>query len=97
MIFSSAFACIGQMFWKLSIQNEIFFLLIGFSFYAIGAFLMISAYHFGSLSSLQPILSISYVLALFIGYFVFNETISILRFVGVLMIICGVVLISKGN
>ena len=96
MLLSSVCACLGQMFWKLS-SNSIWFLFIGFAFYGIGALLMLLAYRYGSLSVLQPVLSMNYVLALIVGFIVFNEVVTILRILGVIIIISGVVLISGGE
>jgi drug/metabolite transporter (DMT)-like permease len=97
MIISSIFACIGQLFWKLSGDKGILFLTIGFIFYAIGALIMIIAYKFGSLSVLQPVLSLNYVLSLILAQIVLNEIITLVKVVGVLIIIFGVVLIGGGD
>lgn len=96
MLFSSLCACMGQTFWKLS-DKSFYFLILGFFFYGIGAIIMLVAYRYGSLSVLQPILSLNYVLALIIGYLVFNEIFSPFRLVGVLFILCGVLFICSGD
>ena len=97
MVLSSVFACVGQLFWKLQFTNGIWFLFIGFCFYGIGALLMLFAYKFGSLSVLQPILSLNYVFALVLGYVILQETISIQRIIGTLLIMLGVFLIGGGE
>ena len=61
MCVSSVCACVGQLFWKLSAKEGILLLLFGFLFYGAGAFIMLIAYRFGSLSVLQPVLSLNYV------------------------------------
>lgn len=94
MVISSICACFGQMFWKLS-SDGILFLFIGFAFYGLGAILMLVAYRFGKLSVLQPILSMNYVLALIIGFLVFDEIITLLKVFGVITLIFGVVLIGS--
>ena len=58
---------------------------------------MIIAYKFGSLSVLQPILSLNYVISLFVGYYFLNESVSIQNLLGVIIIILGVYLIATGD
>lgn len=94
MLISSLCVCIGQLFWKLSAEGNIIYLLIGFALYGIGALIMLYAYRFGSLSVLQPMLSMNYVLTIIIANLVLKEPISILKYIGILIIILGVVLIG---
>lgn len=65
MIISSFCVCIGQLLWKFAVNGNIEYLLSGFALYGIGVLSMIIAYKFGSLSVLQPILSINYIISLF--------------------------------
>ena len=58
---------------------------------------MITAYKFGSLSVLQPILSLNYVISLFVGYYFLDESVSIQNLLGVIIIILGVYLIATGD
>ncbi|MFL0163858.1 EamA family transporter [Candidatus Clostridium helianthi] len=97
MIISSIFVCVGQLFWKLSTNDGVIFLLVGFFLYAIGALMMIIAYKFGSLSVLQPVLSLNYVLSLILAQIILNETINLTKIIGVVIIILGVVLIGGGD
>ena len=66
---------------KISIEKDLFYLLLGFLIYAIGAFVMIIAYRYGSLSVLQPFLSLNYVLSIFLGYFILDEIITIYKII----------------
>ena len=77
MIISSMCVCVGQLFWKLSAQQGIIMMLVGFCFYGIGALVMIIAYKFGKLSVLQPILSLNYVLSIILAATVLKEEITI--------------------
>lgn len=97
MIISSVCACVGQLFWKLSAVHGIGFLLGGFCFYGIGALLMIVAYRYGKLSVLQPMLSLNYVLSIILAACVLKEEITIVRCIGVIIIIIGVILIAGGD
>lgn len=97
MLFSSIFVCIGQLLWKLSVEQGIFVLLMGFASYGVGALLMLVAYRFGKLSVLQPMLSLNYVLSIILAALVLNEHISVMKGVGVFIIITGVILIAGGD
>ncbi len=97
MIISSMCVCVGQLFWKLSAQQGIIMMLVGFCFYGIGALVMIIAYKFGKLSVLQPILSLNYVLSIILAATVLKEEITILKCIGVLVIIIGVIMIAGGD
>lgn len=97
MIISSIIVCIGQLLWKFGSNGDLALLGGGFLLYGLGAILMIVAYKFGSLSVLQPILSLNYVISLFIGSYFLNESISMQNFFGVIIIVLGVYLIATGD
>lgn len=98
MLISALAVCIGQLCWKLyALQWGGYYLVLGFCLYALGALLMIVAYRFGRLSVLQPLLSVSYVLSVLIGYFILDETLTWINLIGVCSIIVGVILIAKRN
>jgi undecaprenyl phosphate-alpha-L-ara4N flippase subunit ArnE len=94
---SSICVCVGQLLWKLSVNDGILFLIIGFAFYGIGAVVMLIAYKFGSLSVLQPMLSLNYVLSIILASTILNEEITLMKVIGVLIIIVGVILIGGGD
>ena len=95
MILSSFCACIGQLFWKLYTDGNLFNLCVGFLLYAAGFMAMIIAYRYGSVSKLQPILSLSYVFAILIGYAVLGESIAIYKISGIASITAGVAIIGR--
>lgn len=97
MIVSSICVCVGQLLWKLSAEQGILVLAFGFCFYGVGALVMIVAYRYGELSVLQPMLSLNYVLSIILAAVVLQETITILKCLGVLIIIAGVILIAGGT
>lgn len=97
MIVSSICACVGQLLWKLSAVEGIMMMLAGFVLYGIGALVMIAAYRFGKLSVLQPILSLNYVLSIVLAAVVLKEEVTIIKCIGVLVLIAGVVLIAGGD
>lgn len=97
MLVSSLCVCIGQLLWKMSADMGIVVMLAGFLFYGIGALVMIVAYRFGKLSVLQPMLSLNYVLSIILAALVLKESITVLKCIGVMVIIVGVVLIAGGD
>ena len=58
---------------------------------------MIVAYRFGELSVLQPMLSLNYVLSIFLAVTILKEEITILKLAGVFIIIAGVIIIAGGD
>jgi uncharacterized membrane protein len=97
MIVSSICACVGQLFWKLSASQGFLVMLIGFLFYGIGALVMLVAYKFGSLSVLQPMLSLNYAISIVLSAIFLHESVTIFKVVGVIVIMCGVALIAGGD
>lgn len=97
MLISSVLVCIGQLFWKLSVDNGILYMMIGFILYGVGALVMLVAYKFGSLSVLHPVLSLNYIFAILIGSLILNETITPLKIIGIIVITTGVLLIGGGD
>lgn len=97
MIVSSICVCVGQLLWKLSADYGIGILLMGFCFYGVGALVMLLAYRYGKLSVLQPMLSLNYILSILLAAFVLKETIGLVKCIGVLVIIAGVLLIAGGD
>jgi len=97
MILSSVSVVFGQLFWKLSYVNNIIYLFYGFVLYGVGAIFLILAIRQGKLSVLHPFLSLSYVFSLLVGNFLLNEDISIFRYIGIVIIMIGVVLIGGSD
>lgn len=97
MLLSSICVCIGQLLWKMSNTNGLGFLLVGFVFYGLGALIMIIAYKFGSLSVLQPMLSFNYIFSVFLAKTVLNEKITLMKVIGVIIVMIGVLLIGGGD
>jgi len=97
MVLSTVFVATGQLFWKFSGGEISIDLIIGFILYGVGAFAMIIAFRFGELSVLHPMLSLSYVIALFLGVVFLNELIDFWKILGVASIILGVIIMGFGN
>lgn len=68
-------------------------LLIGLSCYAVGAVAYILVLTRVNLSVAGPAISLSYVFALLVGHFVFKEPIPLKLYIGMGLIISGVILV----
>ncbi len=69
-------------------------MLAGLFLYGVGAFVMLYAYRFGRLSTLQPVLSMSYVYGAILSVFVLGEAFNWRMGAGICLIICGVILLG---
>lgn len=96
MVGSSLCVCIGQLMWKLSVDN-FQYLIVGFGLYGLGALLMLLAYGHGSLSVLQPMLSLNYIITVILAYFILKENITIFKSLGIILVMVGVFLIGGGD
>lgn len=97
MLIAACCTSTGQLFWKLSNNKVDMFLIGGFTLYGLGAILMITAFRYGSLSVLHPMLCLSYIIALFLGYFFLGEFVRIEQLIGISLIIAGVIFIGGGD
>ena len=68
-------------------------LVAGLACYGLGAIAYILLLTRVNLSIAGPAVALVYVFSVLIGYFVFRETIPIMRVVGLGLIVCGVVLV----
>ena len=97
MLCASLCVCTGQLFWKLSGTQTLWWLLPGFALYGLGALVMLAAYRYGSVSVLQPVLALNYVLTVVLAAAVLREDISPLRIAGIVCVTVGVVLVCGGD
>lgn len=104
--FTTILTSIGQVFFKFG-ANKLEFnffsiitnypLIIGLLIYAIAAILIVISLKYGELSILYPIISLSYVWVSLLSIYFFNETISFIKWLGVIAILVGVSFIGVGN
>ena len=97
MVISATCLCLGQLIWKMMPGVQILPLIAGFALYGVGALVMIVAFKFGSLSVLQPMNSISYILSAILAYFVLGESISLQKGIAIIVIMAGVLLLAGGE
>ncbi len=68
-------------------------LLIGLACYGIGAVVYILLLTRVNLSVAGPSASLVYVFSVLLGYFIFKESIPLIRLTGLSLIVCGVILV----
>jgi drug/metabolite transporter (DMT)-like permease len=93
MIFSAFLTATGQLFWKMGYSNAIF-MVFGFICYGAGALLMIKAFAIEKLSVAYPLMSVSYIFAMFYGGFILNEPITYTKIMAIILLFIGVTLTS---
>ncbi len=106
IILCTIFTSIAQIFYKRGSADLSFDimswitnipLIIGWLLYILGAIIMIIAFKGGEVSVLYPIIATSYIWVCLMSAYFFNETFTIFKIVGVLIIIIGIILISRGS
>lgn len=97
IVISALCTSYGQLFWKIGVNENLWLILLGFILYGLGALTMIIAFKFGELSILHPLMCIGYVFALINGFLFLKERISLLQFMGIIVIIIGIVFIARGD
>ena len=69
-------------------------LILGYLMYAISGVLLLIALRYGELIILFPIITMSYIWIILLSFYIFDESMPILKILGVLGIMFGVVLIG---
>ena len=98
ILISAALSCTGQLVWKMVVSDggtNYLLMLLGFVLYGFGGIAMIKAFGCGPLSVLHPMMSTGYILSLVLGAVVLHEQVSLTRIVGVIVIIIGLIVLSK--
>lgn len=97
---------LGQLFFKLSASRLSlsfigsignYFLWIALIIFLGSGVILIFALKNGELSSLYPIIATSYIWVILISMFFFKENIDIWKWIGVVVIISGVILVGIGS
>ncbi len=106
MILTTLLTSTAQVFYKKAIGDlefNIFSiitnmdLITGIALYGIGAVLMIIAFKGGELSVLYPIVATSYIWVGLFSYYLFDESLNVLRWLGIFAIFFGVIFVGLGS
>lgn len=71
-------------------------LILGFVAYGFGIILLVMALKYGKLSVIYPFMALSFIWITFASIKIFNEHVSLFNWLGILLIIIGVSVISLG-
>lgn len=106
ILIATWFGAFGSLFFKLG-ANELTFnlkkliknykLMLGVIFYGLGTILFIPALRGGELSILYPLVSLGYIWAVFLSLKILKEKMNKFKWLGMIAIIIGVILIGIGN
>ncbi len=106
MILCTVFTTAAQMFYKIGAGSLEFNInsiitnwpiMIGMVFYGIGSILVIIALKHGEVSTLYPIITLSYIWVTLSSKYYFNEEINVFRWIGIFLIIIGITFIAFGE
>lgn len=101
---NSALTIFGQVLWKLGLMKpsgyslKLFYnplILSGVMVYGMSTVLWLFILSKVPFSVAYPLNSFAYVLSVLVGFFIFKESLSIQKLIGILLIIGGVVFITK--
>ena len=102
LLFKSGVGSIGQVtltrntlpaeIWKLATSPQI---VVGMALYSVGFLAWLGAMSRFGLSYVYPFTSMNYVLVLLFSWIVFNEPLSLMRWLGVAVIISGIFIASR--
>ena len=105
VLFCAFLASLGQVFFKWgsetfefsmkSILNN-YNVIIGAALYGTSALLFVYSLKHGPLSVLYPVIATSYIWVLVLSYFLFGESLTLLKVSGVSLIVIGITLIALG-
>lgn len=108
IIFSVVLGVIGQIFLKQGMRGfsgnfstlffHIFqnpFVLLGFFLYFLSSLIWLKMLSKVELSYAYPMISLGYIFIVFLSWLVFKENISLWRWIGVILISVGVILVGK--
>lgn len=71
------------------------YIIMGLFFYALSAVLWIFAISKVQLSIAYPMVSLGYIIVFVLSYFILGEAIGLLRILGLIIIITGVIVVAK--
>ncbi len=104
MVICTFFISIAQLLYKLGSSSLDFSfsgiflnypILLGILLYVIGGIMLIIALRQGSVSILYPIIATSFVWVSLLSVFFLNESMNIYRWTGIILIIIGIVFVTR--
>jgi undecaprenyl phosphate-alpha-L-ara4N flippase subunit ArnE len=101
VVFCTVITSLGQLFWKIGAKMlpDVFTnwpLLLGFALHIIAAVILITSFKTGEVSVLFPMYATNYVWVSLLSFYYLHEPLNLLKWVGMIVVIMGVILIGKG-
>jgi len=105
VIFSTLFTTSGQILFKIGADNLVYEvmalvtnwgIILGFVAYGMGAGLLIFALKKGDLSVVYPFVSLSFIWVSLIAFLFLNESLILVNWVGIFLIVSGISFIGFG-
>ena len=100
VILCTLVTAIAQIMWKTganSLPTITWQLITGFALYAIGAALLIYALTGATLTLLYPMIATSYIWVNILAWIIFNEPLTLSKWIGIVSIIAGLVFVGIGG
>lgn len=106
MVLCTVFTSFAQVLYKLGAAKLEFNiasfitnvpLISGMALYVLGAVIMIIAFKGGEVTVLYPIIATSYIWVSLLSMYFFKEDLNLLRWIGILVVISGVIFIGIGS
>lgn len=102
MVLCTLFTSVAQVFYKIGALRlpELFtnyHILIGLVLYGLGALVLVTAFKFGEVTLLYPIIATSYIWVSILSWIIFSETMGIFKLIGIASIIAGITVIAFGS
>jgi len=106
VLFCTLLTSSAQLFYKFGVATLSFSilsiitnvnLLMGLLLYAVGGIILILSLRGGELTVLYPIIATSYIWVSFLSIYFLDESMNIFKWLGILTIIAGIVLIGFGS
>tara|TARA_Y100000310_G_C20689917_1_gene821562 strand:- start:1270 stop:1644 length:375 start_codon:yes stop_codon:yes gene_type:complete len=106
MLVTTLFTSVAQVLYKIgaaslsfSVSGILFnyYLIGGLALYGVGAVIMIVAFRSADVSLLYPVIATSYIWVSLLSLWLFNETVSVLHWLGIAVIIMGVMFVGFGS
>lgn len=106
MVLCTGLTSFAQVFYKKSVSTlslnfmsiiTNYNLIIGLFLYGIGAVIMLYAFKHGEVTVLYPVIALSYIWVSLLAAYFFGEHMNILKWIGVLIIMGGIIVIGIGG
>ena len=70
---------------------------IGFIMLGFGAALLITAFKYGDVTALFPIIATNYIWITFLSHYYFNEPLTVFKWISITGIVLGITILGKGK